>query len=139
MDIVEYGKPITLETARQVIDAAMAEALAHNWAMALAVVDSGAHLVALHRMDHTQHGSVEIAQAKAKTAVNFKRPTKLFEEAVAGGGIGLRLLSTPGLCPLEGGIPLVCEGKVIGAIGVSGARSDQDGVVALAGARVVSR
>ena len=138
MNIVEYGKPIALETARQVIDAAMTEALANNWAMAVAVVDSSAHLVALHRMDHTQYGSVEIAQAKAKTAVNFKRSTKLFEEAVAAGGIGLRLLSTPGLCPLEGGIPLVREGKIIGAIGVSGARSDQDGTVAKAAAKVVN-
>ena len=106
--------------------------------MVIAVMDSTGHLVALHKIDHAQFGSIVIAQAKAQTAVNFKRPTKVFEEAVAQGGLGLRLLSTPGLCPLEGGIPLLGDGKVIGAIGVSGAQSTQDGQVAMAGARVIN-
>ena len=117
------------------IEAAEAEASANQWAMVIAVVDSTGHLIALHKVDHAQFGSIAIAQAKAQTAVNFKRPAKVFEEAVAQGGLGLRLLSTPGLCPLEGGTPLLGDGKVID---VSGAQSTQDGQVAMAGARVIN-
>lgn len=138
MQILEYGPPISLAAAKRMIEAAETEASANQWAMVIAVVDSTGHLVALHKMDHAQFGSIDIAQAKAQTAVNFKRPTKVFEEAVAQGGLGLRLLSTPGLCPLEGGTPLLGDGKVIGAIGVSGAQSTQDGQVAMAGARVIN-
>ena len=137
MQIFEYGPPISLADAKRVIEAAEDEASANQWAMVIAVADSTGHLVALHRMDHAQFGSLPIAQAKALTAVSFKRPTKIFEEAVAQGGLGLRLLSTPGLCPLEGGIPLLRDGKVIGAIGVSGAQSSQDGQVAAAGVRAI--
>ena len=138
MQIIEYGPPILLADAKRVIEAAETEASTNQWAMVVAVVDGTGHLVALHKMDHAQFGSIAIAQAKAQTAVNFKRPTKVFEEAVAQGGLGLRLLSTQGLCPLEGGIPLLGDGKVIGAIGVSGAQSTQDGQVAMAGARVIN-
>lgn len=138
MQIVEYGPPISLADAKRAIEAAEAEASANQWAMVIAVVDSTGHLVALHKMDHAQFGSIAIAQAKAQTAVNFKRPSKVFEEAVAEGGLGLRLLATQGLCPLEGGIPLFRGGKLIGAIGASGAQSTQDGQVAMAGARVVN-
>jgi glc operon protein GlcG len=122
--------------AKRVIDAAEAEATANGWAMVIAVVDSTGHLVALHRMDQAQYGSVAIAQAKARTAVDFKRPSKVFEDAVAQGGLGLRLLSTPDLCPLEGGVPLMAAGELIGAIGVSGAQSHEDGRVATVAARV---
>ena len=138
MQIIEYGLPISLADAKRVIEAAEAEASTNQWAMVIAVVDGTGHLVALHKMDHAQFGSIAIAQAKAQTAVNFKRPTKVFEEAVAQGGLGLRLLSTQGLCPLEGGIPLLGDGKLIGAIGVSGAQSTQDGQVAMVGARVIN-
>lgn len=133
---MDYGAPISLSVAKRVIDAAEADAAANGWAMVIAVVDSSGHLVALHRMDQAQYGSVAIAQAKAKTAVDFKRPSKIFEDAVAQGGLGLRLLSTPDLCPLEGGVPLLARGELIGAVGVSGARSHEDGRVAMAGARV---
>ena len=138
MQIIEYGLPISLADAKRVIEAAEAEASTNQWAMVITVVDGTGHLVALHKMDHAQFGSIAIAQAKAQTAVNFKRPTKVFEEAVAQGGLGLRLLSTQGLCPLEGGIPLLGDGKLIGAIGVSGAQSTQDGQVAMAGARIIN-
>lgn len=134
---LEYGPPISLTDAKRVIAAAEAEASANQWAMVIAVADSTGHLVALHKMDLAQFGSIAIAQEKAQTAVNFKRSTKVFEEAVAQGGVGLRLLSTVGLCPLEGGVPLLRDGKVIGAIGVSGAQSTQDGQVAAAGTRVI--
>ncbi len=138
MQTLEYGLPISLVDAKKVIEAAETEASSNHWAMVIAVVDSTGHLVALHRMDQSQFGSIAIAQAKAQTAVNFKRPTVVFEEAVAQGGLGLRLLSTPDLCPLEGGIPLLRDGKVIGAIGVSGERSSQDGQVAMAGVRIIN-
>ncbi len=133
-----YTAPISLELAKRVVLQAEREAEANGWNMVIAVVDSSGHLVILHKMDHAQYGSINIAQAKAMTAVNFKRPTKIFEDAIASGGLGLRLLSTEGLCPLEGGIPLFSAGAIIGAIGVSGAQSTQDGQVAQAGALVVN-
>ena len=106
--------------------------------MVIAVVDCGAHLVVLHRMDQAQIGSVAVAQAKAESAVRFKRPTKVFEEALAGGGLGLRLLATSGASPLEGRLPLMQGGELIGAIGVSGMQSTQDARVAFAGANAVT-
>ena len=141
MQITEYGygPPISLADAKRVIEAAETETSTNQWAMVVAVVDGTGHLVALHKMDHAQFGSIVIAQATAQTAVIFKRPTKVFDEAVAQGGLGLRLLSTQDLCPLEGGIPLLGDGKVTGAIGVSGAQSTQDGQVAMAGAQVINR
>lgn len=135
--VQEYGLGIALAEARRVAARAEAEAAANGWAMVIAVVDSAAQLVLLHKMDHAQYGSVAVARSKAETAVNFKRPSKIFEDAVAAGGLGLRLLATEGICPLEGGIPLVRNGKIIGAIGVSGAQSAQDGQVALAGAAAI--
>ena len=134
---LEYGPPISLELAKRVVAAAEAEALARGWPMVIAVVDSGGHLVVLHKLDHAQLGSVAVAQAKAETALRFKRPTKVFEDAIAGGGLGLRLLAMNDICPLEGGVPLLRNGKIIGAIGVSGMQSAQDAEVAAAGARVV--
>lgn len=133
--ILEYGPPITLARARQIAAAAQAEAAANGWAMVIAIFDSSSHLVLLHKMDHAQFGSVAIAQAKAKTAVDFKRPTRLMQDAVAGGGVGLRLLSVDGACLLEGGMPLLDDGRIVGAIGISGAQSQQDVQVAEAGAR----
>ena len=133
----EYGAPISLEQARGVMAAAEAEARANDWPMVIAIVDSGGHLVMLHSFDHAQHGSVVIAQEKARCAVNFKRPTKAIEEAVAQGGLNLRMLATPGMVPLEGGVPLIADGKIVGAIGVSGMRSNQDGQVAEAGAKAL--
>ncbi|HJR21323.1 MAG TPA: heme-binding protein [Dongiaceae bacterium] len=134
---LEYGAPISLEQAKGVMAAAEAEARANDWPMVIAIVDSGGHLVMLHSFDHAQHGSVAIAQEKARCAVNFKRPTKAFEEAVAQGGLNLRILATPGMLPLEGGLPLIAGGRIVGAIGVSGMRSNQDGQVAEAGAKAL--
>jgi glc operon protein GlcG len=132
---LEYGAPISLDLARRVMAAAEAEALANHWPMVIAIVDSSAHLVMLHKFDHAQHASVSIAQGKAETAVNFKRATKVFEDAVAGGGMGVKFLSIDGLSALEGGVPLLYKGKIVGAIGVSGMLSAQDGQVAAAGAK----
>ena len=127
-----YGAPVTTEVARKVAAAAIAEAKKNGWTVAAAVVDPGGTLVYFERVDGTQNGSSEVAQEKARTSAMFKRPSKSFEDVVAGGKINyLRLTGT---IPLEGGQPLVIDGKVVGAIGVSGAASQQDGVCAKAGA-----
>ncbi len=136
--IPAYGPAISLELALRVIERAHQEALARGWNMVFAVVDSTDHLVALHRMDGVHHASIRVAHGKASTAVNFKRPTKVFEDAIAAGGAGVRLLALEGLYPFEGGIPLLQDGCIVGAIGVSGVQSMEDGLVARAGASVTN-
>ncbi len=128
-----YGAPISLPEAKRVLAAAQAEAVKNKWAMAISIVDAGGHLVAFERMDTTQHGSIEVSQQKAQTAVAFRRPSKAFQDNVAAGGEGLRTLRLPGALPIEGGVPLVVGGKIVGAIGVSGGTAVQDGQVAAAG------
>jgi uncharacterized protein GlcG (DUF336 family) len=128
-----YGAPIDLSSAKTVMAAAESEAAKNNWAVAIAIVDSGANLVMLQRLDNAQLSSVRIAEAKAKTAAEFRRPTKVFEDAVGGGGIGLRVL-TFGASVAEGGVPIVSGGRIVGAIGVSGVQSHQDAQIAQAGA-----
>jgi glc operon protein GlcG len=98
------------------------------------VVDSSAQLVLLERLDHAQLGSVAVAISKAETAVRFKRPTKAFEDALSKGELNLRLLTLPGITAVDGGIPLLRDGKIVGAIGVSGMLPQQDAQVASAGA-----
>ena len=129
-----YGVPIGLEAAKKVMAAAEAEATKNNWPMAIVVLDSTGHTVMLHKLDNTQYGSLTAAEDKAVSAINFRRPSKVFEELVAQGSIGLRSLALRGASPLEGGIPIIVDGKVVGAIGVSGGTSVQDGQVAKAGA-----
>ena len=129
---IEYGPPIPLALAKRVAAKAEAEAAANGWAMVIAIADSGGHLVLLHRMENAQLGSIAIAEGKARTAVNFKRPTKAFEEVVSAGGLGLRVLTMEGVYALEGGVPLMQHGRIIGAIGVSGASAHQDGQVSAA-------
>lgn len=129
-----YGAPISLEQARKAMAAAQAEAKKNNWNVAIAIVDAGGHLVAFERMDTTQNGSVDVALAKARTSAAFRRPSKAFQDVVAGGGEGLRMLALPGAIPVEGGVPLIVDGRIVGAIGVSGVTSAQDGQIARAGA-----
>jgi glc operon protein GlcG len=131
---IPYGVSISPDAAKKVAAAAIAEARKNNWAMAVAVVDTGGYLVYFERMQDTQLGSVEVSIEKAKSAALFRRPTKSFQETVAGGGEGLRILGLKGAVPVEGGIPLVVDGKLIGAVGASGGSSDQDGRTAQAGA-----
>ena len=114
--------------------AAEAEAVKNNWPMAIVIVDSTGHTVMLHKLDNTQYGSIQVAEDKAHTALDFRRPSKVFEDFVAQGGIGLRTLALRGAAPLEGGVPIIADGKIIGAVGVSGGTSQQDGQVAKAGA-----
>jgi len=129
-----YGLPINLETAKKVAAPAIAEASKNKWTMAVAILDTGGALVYFEKMDGTQTGSVRVAIGKARSAVMFKRSTKVWEDAVAAGGGGLRILGLEGAVPIEGGLPLVMDGKIIGAIGVSGATAQQDGMAAKTGA-----
>jgi uncharacterized protein GlcG (DUF336 family) len=122
-----------LEDARRVASAARAKAVVEGWNVVIAIVDDGGHLILLERADGTQKASVVVAQEKAKTAILFKRPTKALEDAITGGR--QVMLALPGATPIEGGLPLVtADGHYIGAIGVSGVMSSQDGLVAAAGA-----
>lgn len=130
---VAYGEPIKLEQAEKVATAAYQEATKNNWQMAIAIVDTGGKLVLFKKMDNTQLGSIDVALGKATTANNFKRSTKIFEESITNGGAGLRTLALSGVVPVEGGEPIIINGKVIGAIGVSGAKASEDGIVARAG------
>ncbi len=125
-------KVLTLEGAKKVAAAAEAEAKKNNWNVVIAVVDDGGHLVYLQRIDGTQTGSIDVAIQKARTAQAFKRPTKVFEDAIAGGRNAL--LALHGALPLEGGLPIVVGGQLVGAIGVSGVKSTEDGQIAKAGA-----
>jgi len=129
-----YGAPVNIETAKRAAAAALAEARRNNWLMAVAVVDTAGNLVYYEKMDNTQLGSVHVSVDKARSAALFKRPTKAFQDMVAGGGAGLRMLDMEGAVPLEGGVPLMVDGTIIGAIGLSGDSSDHDGQCAIAGA-----
>jgi glc operon protein GlcG len=132
-----YGAPVGVEAAKKAAAAALAEAVKNKWNMAVAVVDPNGTLIYYEKMDNTQIGSAEVSIAKARSAAQFKRPTKAFQDALAAGGAGLRILGLPGAVPVEGGIPLISDGKIIGAIGLSGGTSEQDGQCAQAGAGTV--
>jgi len=132
-----YGLPISLENARKSAAPALAEAAKNNWTVAVAIVDPGGNLVFYEKMDNTQIGSAKVAIDKARSAALFKRPTRALQDALAAGGEGLRILRVQGAVPVEGGIPLVIDGKIVGAIGVSGATSAQDAQCAKAGADTV--
>lgn len=129
-----YGANINLEAAKKAAAPALAEARKNNWTMVVVIVDAAGDLVYYEKMDNTQLGSSKVAIDKARTAVRFKRPTKALQDALAAGGAGLRILGLEGATPVEGGIPLVSDGKIVGAIGVSGDTSDHDGVCAKAAA-----
>jgi len=129
-----YGTSISLENARKMAALSVAEAAKNNFKMAIAVVDVSGDLIYFEKMDGTQAASVNIAQDKARSAARFKRPTKALQDALAAGGAGLRLLALEGAVPVEGGLPIIMDGKIVGAIGASGGTSGQDGQTAKAGA-----
>ena len=132
------GAPIGLEAAKRVAAAASAEAHKNKWLMAIAVVDPAGVIVYYEKADNTQNGSADVAVAKARSAALYKRPTKAFQDAVAGGGLGLRVLGLSGAVPLDGGVPLLQDGKLIGALGLSGDLAENDGKCAAAGAAAVA-
>ena len=131
--ITPYGASINLENAKKAATAALGEATRNDWTMAAAVVDPAGDLVYFEKMDHTQVASTVIALSKARCAARFKRPTKTLQDALAAGGDGLRILGLDGAVPVDGGVPIVVDGQVVGAIGVSGGTSAQDGQCAAAG------
>jgi glc operon protein GlcG len=130
---IPYGAPITLDQAKKATAGAEAEATKNKWSVVITILDSGGNLVISHRMDGTQLGSLDAARDKAYSAVAYRRPTKVFQDLVGQGGANLRLLRLAGASPLEGGIPIIVDGKLIGAIGVSGMTSEQDAQIATAG------
>jgi glc operon protein GlcG len=134
---VPYGMPVGIESAKKASAAAIAEARRNNLLMAIAIVDTAGFLVYFEKMDGTQNGSVDLAVEKARTSALFKRPSKSFQDALAAGGEGLRLLRLTGAIPVDGGTPIIVDGKVVGAVGVSGGTSEQDGRVARAAADAV--
>lgn len=132
--VPQYGANVTQEQARKYAVAAEVEARKNNWPVAIAIVDNSGLLVHFTRMDNTQTASVQVAIDKAVSSAMYRRPTKAFQDAVAGGGAGLRALNLRNASVVEGGVPLTVDGKIIGGIGVSGVTADQDGMVAKAGA-----
>jgi uncharacterized protein GlcG (DUF336 family) len=129
-----YGATITLAQAKRVATAALAPAIANNWTMVVAIVDPGGYLVYLEKMDQTQVGSIAIAEDKARSSAIFKRPTKAFQERLGRGGEHLLVLRLRDALPVEGGVPIILNGELIGALGVSGGSSAEDEVCAAAGA-----
>jgi uncharacterized protein GlcG (DUF336 family) len=135
--VPSYGPSIDLAWAKQAIAAGQAEARKNGWPVAIAIFDTAGQLVAYEKMDDTQTASIQVAQDKGRSAVIYRRPTKVFEDVVAGGAAGARILALNGASPIEGGLPIMRGGKIIGGIGVSGVTSQQDGIVAKAGADAV--
>ena len=129
-----YGAPVSLADAKKAAAVAVAEAQKNKWTIAVAVVDPNGTLIYYEKLDNTQIGSAKVAVEKATSSAIYKRPTKAFEDALAAGGNGLRTLGLDGAVPLEGGIPLIMDGKIVGGIGVSGAKSSEDAICAKAGA-----
>jgi glc operon protein GlcG len=132
-----YGPPITVENAKKAAAAALAEAVKNHWTMAVAIVGPDGTLIYYEKMDNTQLGSANVSINKARSAALYKRPSKAFQDSLASGGAGMRVLGLEGAVPVEGGIPILSDGKIIGAIGVSGDTSDHDGVCATAGAAAI--
>ncbi|MGH7323573.1 MAG: GlcG/HbpS family heme-binding protein [Candidatus Rokuibacteriota bacterium] len=128
-----YGPSITLEQAKKVMAGAEAEAKKNNWPVVIAILDSGGNIVLLQRLDDTQFGSIEVARQKAWSAVAYRRPSKVWQDVVAGGGAGLRILKLEGAAPFDGGLPILVDGRIVGAVGVSGVTGEQDGQIAKAG------
>lgn len=122
---------LTLDDAKTIAAASEAEALRNDWPVVIAIVDGGGHLIHLLRLDNTQFGSVEVAIGKARSAIAFRRPTKMWEDHIAEGR--MRYLGLPGAVPIEGGLPIYADSQFIGAVGVSGVRSNQDAQIAQAG------
>jgi glc operon protein GlcG len=134
-----YGPPITLDQAKRVMAAAELEAAKNSWQVGITILDSGGNLVMFHKIDNTQLSAITTSEGKARTALEFKLPSKALDDAIANGGAGMRLLALKDITPLEGGILVLVDGKIIGAVGVSGALSAQDEQVARAGAEALGK
>ena len=137
--VPQYGPNVTQDVARRAIAGAVAESRRIGVPMAVAVVDTAGMLVAFERLDNTQAGSIAVAQDKAVSAALYRRPTKVFQDGVAAGGAGLRLMMLRGAIAVEGGFPLMVDGRVVGAIGASGGTGEQDSEVARGGLAALAR
>ncbi len=134
-----YGAPITLDQAKRVMAASELEAAKNSWTVAITILDSGGNMVMFHKADNTQLSGISTSAGKARTALEFKLPSKTLDDAIAAGGAGMRLLALKDITPLQGGILILVDGKIAGAIGVSGALSAQDDQIAKAGADVLAK
>ena len=134
-----YGPPVTLDQAKRAMSAAELEAAKNSLQVAITILDSGGNLVMFHKSDNAQLAAIGASEGKARTALTFKRPSKALDDAIANGGAGLRLLAVKDITPLEGGLPIVVDGKIVGAIGDSGALSSQDSQVAKVGADALAK
>ncbi len=132
-----YGTPIALAAAKKIMEGAEAEARNNGWQVGIAILDSGGNMVLFQRMENAPLASIEISAAKARTALYFRRPTKVFQDAVAAGGLALRMLTAPNMTAMEGGLPILSGGAVIGSIGVSGVQSHEDAQIAEAGIKAM--
>jgi glc operon protein GlcG len=137
--VLPYGPPITLDQAKRVMAAAELEAAKNSWQVAITIIDSGGNMVMFHKIDNAQLASTTVSEGKARTALDFKRPSKALDDAIAAGGAGMRLLALKDITPLEGGVLVVVGGRIVGAIGVSGALSAQDAQVAKTGADALTQ
>ena len=137
--VPQYGPNVTQDQARRLMTGALADARRIGVPMAIAIVDTAGHLVAFERMENTQTASIQVAQDKAMSAAMYRRPTKAFQDAVAAGGAGLRILTLRGANAAEGGVPITVDGRIIGGIGISGGTSEQDGEVARAALAALAR
>ena len=135
---IPYGLSIDIDGAKTVASAAVAEAAANGWNMAIAIVDTGGHLLYFEKMDGTQTGSVQVSIDKARSAALYRRPTKVFEDGLAQGGQGIRLLRLADAIPVDGGVPIIVDDRVVGGIGISGGSGADDGQVAHVGADAVN-
>ena len=133
-----YGAPITLDAAKKLMAASEAEAKANGWSVVIHIVDSGCQTVMVQRLDGTQYGSLIVAEGKARTALNFRRPSKAFQDLIAGGGPAHGFLTFNHITAVQGGLPIIIDGKIIGAVGVSGVTSAQDEQIAAAGIKAIS-
>jgi len=137
--VLPYGAPITLDQAKRVMAAAELEAAKNSWQVSITILDSGGNMVMYHKIDNAQLSAATVSEGKARTALEFKRPSKALDDAIAAGGAGMRLLALKNITPLEGGVLIVVDGKIVGAIGVSGALSSQDAQVAKVGGDVLAK
>jgi glc operon protein GlcG len=134
-----YGPPLTLDQAKRVMLAAELEAIKNSWQVAITILDSGGNRVMFHKIDNAQLSAIATSEGKARTALEFKLPSKALDDAIAAGGAGMRLLALKDITPLQGGLPVVVDGRILGAIGVSGALSAQDEQIAKAGADALAK
>ncbi len=135
----KYGTDVDLALAKKIMVAAEAEAKQKGWPVAIAIVDTHGLLVMFQRLDQTQHGSVDVAIEKARTAALFRRESKVFEDMIGQGGANMKVLKLPGALGVEGGLPIIVDGKIVGGIGVSGVKSSEDAEVGRAGLKALTK